>query len=102
MVGRLARTTGITRCYSSCIEAIELSPMIAVGTAARLRPPTATTWRRPGKQSSADQRGAPSHGEDGGQSARPSKGSVRWFAISAGRESFAILSRFGVGAFLRL
>jgi len=31
-----------------------------------------TAWRKPGGQGSADQRGAAAHGEDGGQSARPS------------------------------
>ena len=33
-------------------------------------------WRKPGGQGSADQRGAAADGEDGGQSARPSQGSV--------------------------
>ncbi len=37
----------------------------------------ASAWRKRSGQGSADQRGAAAHGEDGGQSARPSQGGVR-------------------------
>ncbi len=58
-----------------------------------------TAWRKPGRQGGADQRGAASDVEDGGQSAGPSQGGVRWPAGATRRQSFAIYRDIAAGPF---
>src|SRR5206468_13004098 len=58
------------------------------------------TWREPGGEGCADQRGAAAYGEDGEKSRRPSQRSLRWIAGAARGQSVAVLSRPAGGAVL--